>query len=365
MQTEQPKTTTQDELVRDLHLLGYEDVSLGRVAEWRKSELLPPFTSVGEGQGRGAGRKKGYWSNPAEVLKQAESIIELLKSYRRLDDLYLPLWQLGYSIPLDRVRAALGEPLVGAAKELDIQIDGRSAIEDTIDDAVADIMHGKLPLVKAPDDADAALSAAVNVVTNAEYKFDEEYEYGVSKLKEWEQCIAEQCKKLLGDAIAVNPEFVGHDNHIFPNAAFINQHLSLPYLAAAVQTCTDKDLVRVHRDLEIGREILKLLKQLYELVMPYLPPTWRTLPNDMTVFFTFGRLFIWADLALRQQGFGSLVDEIMPAILEAMHKDYEKAAKEITAVGPQIENAVAAFERLLLENTTGDIVRAWRLQLQR
>lgn len=365
MQTEQSKTITQNELVQDLHLLCYEDVSVTRVAEWRKLELLPPFTSVGEGQGRGAGRKKGYWSNPAEVLKQAESIIELLKSYRRLEDLYLPLWQLGYSIPLDRVRAALCEPLVGAAKELDIQIDGRSAIEDTIDDAVADIMHDKLSLVKAPDDADAALSAAVNVVTNADYKFDEEYEYGVSKLKEWEQSIAEHCQKLLGDAIAVNPEFVGVDNNIFPNAPFINQHLSLPHLAAAVKTCTDEDLMRVHRDLEVGREILKVLKQLYELVMPYLPTEWRTLANEMTVFFSFGRLFIWADLALRQQGFGSLVDEIMPAILEAMCKDYEKAAKEITAVGPEIENAVAAFERLLLENITGDIAGALRVQLQR
>jgi hypothetical protein len=128
---------------------------------------------------------------------------------------------------------------------------------------------------------------------------------------------------------------------------------------------TDEDLVRVHRDLEAGREILKLLKQLYELLIPYLPSTWRTLPNEMTVFFTFGRLFIWVDLALRQQGFGSLVDEIMPAILEAMHNDYEKAVKEITAVGPEIENAVAAFERLLLENITGDIAGAWRLQLQR
>jgi hypothetical protein len=85
MQTEQSKNITQDELVQDLHLLGYKDVSVTRVADWRKLELLPPFTSVGEGQGRGAGRKKGHWSNPAEVLKQAESIIELLKSYRRLE----------------------------------------------------------------------------------------------------------------------------------------------------------------------------------------------------------------------------------------------------------------------------------------
>lgn len=360
MQTEQSKTMTQDELVQYLQLLGYEDISVTRVAEWRKLELLPQFTSVGEGQGRGAGRKKGCWSNPAAVLKQAESIIELRKSYRRLEDLYLPLWQLGYSIPLDRVRAALQEPLMGAAKELDVQVNGRSAIEDEIDDAVAGIMHGQLPfVVNAPDDAGAALSAAVNVVTNAEYKFDEEYDYSVSKLKEWDHLIAEQCQKLLGDDVAITPEFVRDDNNnIFPNAPFINQHLALPHLAAAVQSCTDEELMRVHRDLQVGREILKLLKQLYELLLPHLPAAWRALPNDMSVIFSFGRLFIWADLALRHQGFGSLLDEILPAMLDALRKDYETAAKEITAAGPEIEKAMGEFEQLLLQNLTSDIAEA-------
>lgn len=351
MQKEQSKTMTQDELVQDLQLLGYGDVSVTRVAEWRKLGLLPAFTSAGEGQGRGPGRKKAYWSNPATVLKQAESIIELLRSYRRLEDLYLPLWQLGYSIPFHRVRAALREPLLRTARDLDVQIDGRSAIEDAIDDAVADILHGKLPFLKAPDDADAALSAAVNVVTNLEYKFDEEYEYGVSKLKEWEHSIAEQCQKVLGDTITINPDLVSDDNDIFPNAPFINQHLALPHLAAAVQACTDEDLMDVHRDLQVGREILNVLK---ELLLPYLPAMWRILPDEITVFFSFGRLFIWSDLALRQQGFGPLLNEILPSLLDAIRKDYETAAKEIIAASAEIGKAVEAFQHLLIQSVTGD-----------
>jgi hypothetical protein len=79
----------------------------------------------------------------------------------------------------------------------------------------------------------------------------------------------------------------------------------------------------------------------------------------MTVFFSFGQLFIWSDLALRQQGFGPLLNEILPAILDTIHKDYETAAKEITAVGPEIENAMVAFEHLLLESITGDSAGAW------
>jgi hypothetical protein len=351
MQTENTKTMTQDELVEELRLLGYGEASMTRVAAWRKMNLLPQFTSAGQGQGCGAGREKGHWSNPQEVLKQAVSIIELLKIYRRLDELYLPLWQLGYAIPLERARPALLQPLLTAARDFDVQEDGRSAIEDVIDQAVADInqiMHSKLPLFDVPDDT---LSSVMNVMTNANYDFgDQPYEDGVTRLKEWEHSFAQRCQDLLGDSMVINPEVVGDDNNIFANAPFINQHLSLPHLVAAIQSCTEEDMLRVQQDLQVGREILELLKQLHELMTPYLPKAWRTIPDDMTVIFNFGRIAIWADLALRHQGFGPLLDRVMPVILQALREDInETAAKEIIAAGPEIEKALRAFEQLIVK----------------
>lgn len=356
MQTENAKTMTQDELVEDLHLLGYPDASVTRVAAWRKLDLLPEFTSAGQGQGQDAGRVKGHWSDPEAVLKQAISIIELLNRYRRLQELYLPLWQLGYAIPLERVRLALAQPLLTAAKDFNVQEDGRSAIEDVIDQAVAEVtqlVHGKVPLFDVPDDT---LSALMNVMANAEYDFsDQPYEDGITKLKEWEHSFAERCQDLLGDSITINPDVIGDNNNVFKNAPFINQYLSLPHLVAAIQDCTDEDLLRVQQDLQMGREILELLKQLHELMSPFLPEAWRALPDDVTVFFNFGTLAVWADLALRQQGFGPLLDEVMPTIVLALREDFnETAAKEITAAGPEIGKAFQAFEQLIVQQLVPD-----------
>lgn len=355
MQTENAKTMTQDELVEDLHLLGYPEASVTRIAAWRKLDLLPEFTSAGQGQGRGAGRVKGHWSDPKAVLKQAVSIIELLDRYRRLEELYLPLWQLGYAIPLERVRLALAQPLLTAAKDFNVQEDGRSAIEDVIDQGVADVsqLFRGIPLFDVPENT---MSALMNVMTNANYNFgDQPYEDGVTELKEWEHSFAERCQKLLGDTIVINPEVIGDNNNVFKNAPFINQYLSLPHLVAAIQDCTDEDLLRVQQDLQMGREILELLKQLHELMSPFLPEAWRSLPDDLTVFFNFGTLAIWADLALRQQGFGPLLDEVMPTILLALREDFnETAAKEITAAGPEIEKAFQVFEQLIVQQLAPD-----------
>jgi hypothetical protein len=149
MRAKRRETLTQEELVTELHQLGYPDASATRVAVWRKLDLLPQFSSGGHGQGRGAGRDTSHWTNPTEVLNQSVAIMDLLKSYRRLEELYLPLWQMGFAIPLERVRPALIQPLLTAAKDFDVQEDGRNAIEDVIDQGVADIS----PLMSTQDPA--------------------------------------------------------------------------------------------------------------------------------------------------------------------------------------------------------------------
>lgn len=208
MQTERAQTMTQEELVEDLRLLGYREVSVTRIAGWRKRCLLPPFSNAGAGQGRASGRGKAYWSNPDKVRKQAEAILRLLKDFTRLEELYLPLWQLGYPVPLDAVRSALQQPLLEAVKDFEIE-GAECGIEDVIDDAVWDIsliMHGKIPLFEVPDDS---MSAALNVVTNTGYNFnDQPYEDGVTRLKEWEYSFLDHFQKLLGDDVPINPEVV-------------------------------------------------------------------------------------------------------------------------------------------------------------
>jgi hypothetical protein len=356
MQTENANTMTQVQLVQDLHLLGYREASVPRVAAWRKQGLLPPFTSAGEGRGRGAGRKEGCWSNHGEVLRQAEAILKLLKSYRRLEELYLPLWQLGYQVPLDRVRAALLDPLLTASEDFDIHEEGLS-IEDIIDNAVWDIKlvtGNTFPFFDVPDET---LAAALNVVANTEYNFDSpQYDYGVTDLRKWEQSFAQRCERLLSDTVEMNAEPIDIDNNIFRNAPFINHYLSLPHLLAAIQSCTDEDLMQVQLDLQVGREIVQLLREVHELMSSYLPSDCRALPDEITVIMNFGRLAIWVDLALRQQGFASLLNQIIPAMLEVLRENVnETFAKEIATAGPQIQKAFEAFGRVMLQATTANV----------
>ncbi len=349
METNKTQVLTQDALVEKLRQLGYAEASVTCLAHWRKLDLLPQFSSGGQGQGRGAGREKRYWSNPTEVIEQAVAIMELRNSYRRLEELYLPLWEMGFAIPLERVRPSLIEPLLTATRDLNVQVDGRSAIEDVIDQSVADLsplMQRHMPFFDVPDDS---LAAVINVIANPQYAFwDQPYEDGVSKLKEWENSFAQRCQVLLGEGIVIDPKIVGDDNNIFANAPFINRYLSLPHLAAAAQNCTDEELMVVQRDLRIGRQVLLVLKRTFELLSPYVPEACFS-SIDMAVIFDFGKLVIWADLALRHSGFGPLVDQLLQRILDQLHQDFNEASdRELQAAGPEIGRALHMVEQIMI-----------------
>jgi len=123
----------------------------------------------------------------------------------------------------------------------------------------------------------------------------------------------------------------------------------MPRLLAATEDCTDEELMVVQRDLQLGREILLVFKRIVELLSPFLPEAFRSSPADMVVVFNFGRLAICADLALRRQGFGPLLDQVLPEILKALREDFnEAAAQEIAAAGPEIGKAMQAFEQLVV-----------------
>ena len=350
MQPNNNQVLTQEDLVEKLRQLGYDDASVTCLAHWRKMDLLPQFSSGGHGQGRGAGREKKHWSNPTEVIERAVAIMDLRNSYRCLEELYLPLWEMGFAIPLERVRPSLLQPLLTAAQDFDVQENGRSAVEDVIDQSVADLsplIERHIPFFDVPDDS---LAAVINVMANPHYAFwDQPYEDGVSKLKEWESTFAQRCQKLLGESIVIDPKVMGDDNNIFANAPFINRYLSLPHLVAAAQDCTDEELMVVQRDLRIARQLLLVLKRTFELLSPFVPEVFRFSSIDMTVIFGFGRLVIWADLALRRSGFGPLLDQLLPRILDQLHQDFNEAAeRELQAAGPEIGKALQMVEQIIV-----------------
>jgi len=347
MPSQRRETLTQEDLVNELHRLGFGDASVTRIATWRRLELLPQFDSGGHGQGRGAGRDKGCWLNSTEVLNQAVAIVELVAGYRRLEDLYLPLWQMGFAIPSKRVRPALLQPLLRAAIPFEVQEDGRTTLEDVIDDGVAEVsplLQREVPIFDVPEEA---VAAVVNVVANPDYSFnDDPYQHGVSRLRDWERSLWQRLQHVLGDTVVLNQIGVGNENNIIPNAPFINKYLSLPQLTEATQNCTDEELMVVQRDLQIAREMLRVFIRIRELLSPFVPKGFLDMPEEVKVVFDSGRVLVWIDLALRHRGFGPLIDRLMPLMLDQLHHNFNEAVeRELVAAGPEIGKALRMTER--------------------
>lgn len=350
MNLDQQAILTQTQLVEELRSRGYSDASETRVALWRKLELLPPFDGGGYGQDRGCGREKCFWTS-RDVVERAVAVSDLLKTYNRLEDLYLPLWQMGFEISIDRVRPALTAPLLKAAEDFSCHNDGCNAVEDLIDEQVAKIcpvVKRKIPFFDMPEES---LAAIINVIANPEYAFwDEPYEDGVIKLREWEVSFAQRCRERLGNGVEINRDVVANDNDIFKNARFINRYLSLPNLLAVMQDCANEELQVVQRDLQVGREILLVFRRVVELLSPFLPESWRFRSENMKVVFNFGRIMIWVDLALRRQGFGPFIDQALSEILNQLRNDFDEAAeRELQAAGPEIGKTLMTVQTMFTE----------------
>lgn len=350
MNSDQQHILTQSQLVEELRSRGYSDASETRVALWRKLELLPAFDGGGHGRGRGCGREECFWTSQ-DVVERAVAVSDLLKTYNHLEELYLPLWQMGFEIPIDRVRPALMAPLLKAAEDFGLHEDSSAAIEDLIDEQVAKIspvIKRKIPFFDVPEES---LAVVVNVIANPKYAFwDEPYEDGVTKLREWELSFAQRCREHLGSSLEVNRDVVANSNDIFKDAPLINRYLSLPNLLTVTGNCTNEELQAVQRDLQVGREILLVFKRIVELLSPFLPESWRLQPEKMKVVFNFGRIMVWVDLALRRHGFGPLIDQALSQILNQLLKDFDEAAeRKLQAAGPEISKTLVSVQTMFTE----------------
>jgi hypothetical protein len=320
MEQNSSKVLTQDALVRELHMLGYNDVTKRRIASLRANDLLPAFDIVGRGLGKRRGRESNAWSNGELVLSQAAQVCELLKIYGSYDDLHLPLWMLGYPVPLERVRGALRRPLDQASREVEVEIDGRSATEDVIDEEMYKfteaVQRTNMKLFDVPKEI---LEAFANLFLNSNYNLvDAPFEDGLEALERLDQTIQQKCEKIFGDEVAEKASLRKPDDAIwtaFTHAPFINKYLSLRPLKEAVDECTDEDLMVVQRDLRVGREMVFQVKQFLMSLIPYIPSGPNSLSKeDLITVFSAGKLCIWADLSLRRNGYAKLIDEYVSLI---------------------------------------------------
>nr|BAL53910.1 hypothetical protein HGMM_F11C09C18 [uncultured prokaryote] len=92
-------------LIAELNAHGYH-LNRWRVMDWIRKGLLPHPTRHGRGRGHGV---VFVWEDGERTFKQALRVAQALAWNRRLSNAIVPLWVMGYDMPLDRVRKTLLE----------------------------------------------------------------------------------------------------------------------------------------------------------------------------------------------------------------------------------------------------------------
>jgi hypothetical protein len=353
------KILTQNKLVNLLQESGSDAVSVRLISEWRRRELLPAFDVIGSGRGKSKGREESGWKNPQVIINQTLWILRLRNLYRTLDELYFPLWALGYPIPINRVRQTLSEPLefmVEDFKELANQLkpflepDTRrtdSLIEDIISDTVSTspFVENLFPFNKVEMPVEA-LEAGMNIFFNPDYRLNDiGFRYGVADYNKWKKKVRKLEEELqLPEKTEQSVSAKKEDSLdlIFKYAPFIKEHFSLHRLHELMEGCTDQDLAKVRYDMVILAQTTTTLWEVLQILMKdvredFKPPVDALLPT----LFSFGKLIVWLDISLRQTGYADFIDSLRVKIPAVVREELtEEKKQQMAEISPQLAEAL-------------------------
>jgi len=331
----EPKILTEAALVAELQGFGYTNVSLRTIEEWRRRELLPKFDQKGGGLGKGGGRRRSVWMDGPAVIEQAAWVSDLIRVYGRMESAYLPLWLLGYSIPLKRVKQALRQPAAKLDQAIRKEMKGKDGLvnEDVIDDLLS-----KTPrriLKNNPSLSLDQLSAVYNLL------FNPDYDPGELTSDEFTPC---------EDASNGEPHTPDQHQMAFLSqyAPLIKEHLSFERVKETLRHCTVEDLKTVERDVAILRKIVFHLGRTVKAMVSAAPPELTKGFTDKWHFLFFlGRMVILADLSLRRSGYGTWIDQNLPCVLDVIRAAFnEEREAEFLAKSPEM---IADAERKMEE----------------
>lgn len=353
MRYERPGSMTQVELLAELHRLGYHEVTERQLADWRRKGLLPPFDVMGGGRGRRRGRERHRWSKSQAVLDQTLWVRDLLQIYGSVDSIRLPLWMLGYPVPLDKVREALGKHLnefaAAFADEIEDEARATGEIEDLIEEAAyQNVEEMRRAGAKALLIPQHSLEAFLNVFFNQGYDLtDGAFELGAEELKEYENAMRQRCTDTR-DAESVGSTSLARQASSFMSffdlAPFIKQHFSLHQFKRAVDECTDADLRAVQRDLYFVREMALLFRKIIPILTSEIPAEYKPARTDiLQLVLSGGALLVRADLSLRRNGFAPSIDYFLPVALREFQLRFtEDMERELIDASKAVPEAIEA-----------------------
>jgi hypothetical protein len=282
-------TYTSAELATELSELDYPTTKR-RLTDWVQKGLLPSPRARGRGQGRG----KEYRWEEADILHRAIDVAELLDWHRRAADLFLPLWVLGYDVPLPKARSGLE----GFVQRVEGAIEAAIPYRGERSDLVSDLLWN----------VEAQLEKQRNViplslVTSFLHAFID------PGTRDWTLLLEDVQKELARREL---------DGTAWPNAAgattatsFVRDQLSAARLRELVAHASDDDLARVQEDL---RTVMHWARAVASVAMDI--EDWVLL----RILVSAGKWGALIDLALRQSGHGELVDRSIRQFTDTCHQ---------------------------------------------
>jgi hypothetical protein len=260
--------------------------------DWARKGLLPPLSQRGRGRGQG---KLYFWSQ-RHIVRWAFTVYDLLEWHGRTDILPLPLWVLGYDVPAEVARAVLLNLLDMRARAFagDVASDEVDELGDRLSElavrsAWRSVEHkGK----QVPRWArEHIMETMLNVRANPAYDLSEDDATQLLQaLAAWEGVSMAPKELQWGSGMAV----VGRLLQLVRTATSLQRGRS------AVASATEEELRRVQQE---TLAIVGALRPLCRMFVEEFGPTY-----GYNCALRFGLTVVPALLALRQDGYGALVD---------------------------------------------------------
>lgn len=349
---------TQKALVSRLHKLGYRDVTERRIADWKHKGLMPAFDCRGAGLGKGKGKAEGTWADGREIVERAIWVHRLLAIYRNSESLHLPLWVLGYGVPVELVRAALTEPLEGIAKMFEIEanskferVEAYERKDGIIEDYIGDLSHDWVrkeqfaEIIGIPQEV---IEATMNIFFNPDYDVrDLGFEDGKLQLAEWNKRLSNEIVPILSNGFdarsnpqsPIRPDLI---ETVFSHPGFFQQRLSVEALRKVVIEASEHDFQNIQQDLQIVRTVVVQLGKMIVTLMNHaklrrLPTLQDVLPD----LFRIANLLVLVDLSMRRHGLGQQLDDARTEVTKRFQDDFSQVTEEELAIaGPVLREAV-------------------------
>ena len=349
---------TRSQLVVELKSLGCLNVTERKIIDWQGKGLLPAFDVIGPGLGQRRGRRRSAWSDGGQIIEQAIWVHKLLRAFGNVGSLYVPLWILGYAVPASRFRNSLIGPLSTAVRSIAAEAGTTGQLEDIIDDAAFEVSSQLRAAVNTevlhiPREW---LEWCASIFFVQDYPVDDApLQYGAGALHQWQSAAGAELAGALGrtpEEYNLISQECGDSFVPFGYGTFLKKYFSLGRLNSAAVECTDADLEAAQRDAQVLVQIARLFWKLLLRLCQDLPAALRPAEEEVLLHaLALGRMLIWADISLRRDGFGEIINHSLRGLLAQLQQEVGEAEQKVgdasQGFATVMSELIAYFERLI------------------